>query len=81
MKSLYMALMVALLFAPVMGFTQQRLQKNPTITPLDDPEMQSTPTAVPFDGGITILLLAAGAGYAAKKNRDRCKKQLEGKTD
>ncbi len=38
--------------------------------PGDDPD-----PAVPFDGGLT-LLVAAGIGYAAKKGYDRRKKSL-----
>lgn len=39
-----------------------------------DPDGDPDP-AVPFDGGLT-LLVAAGIGYAAKKGYDRRKKML-----
>lgn len=39
----------------------------------DDPDPDPPATSVPFDGGLS-LLIAAGAGYAAKKAYDKRKK-------
>lgn len=41
--------------------------------PGGDPDAQ---TGIPFDGGLT-LVLAAGAGYAIKKARDKRKKEKD----
>ncbi len=42
--------------------------------PGGDPD--ATPTGIPFDGGLT-LILAARAGYAIKKARDKRKKEKD----
>ncbi len=42
--------------------------------PGGDPD--TTPKGIPFDGGLT-LILAAGAGYAIKKARDKRKKDKD----
>lgn len=43
---------------------------GPAIEAVDGPGLPGTPAAVPLDGGLSLLALA-GAGYAAKKLRDR----------
>lgn len=42
----------------------------PSVEAVNGPGLPGTPTAVPIDGGLGLLALA-GAGYAAKKLRDR----------
>ena len=41
--------------------------------PPDDPGLDPDPNAIPFDGGIS-LVVAAGIAYAAKKGYDKRKK-------
>ncbi|MEO0559650.1 MAG: hypothetical protein AAF170_15860 [Bacteroidota bacterium] len=43
---------------------------GPAVEAVDGPGLPGTPTPVPLDGGLGLLALA-GAGYAAKKLRDR----------
>lgn len=43
---------------------------GPAIEAVDGPGLPGNPTPVPLDGGLGLLALA-GAGYAAKKLRDR----------
>jgi hypothetical protein len=43
---------------------------GPSIEAMSGPGLPATPAAVPLDGGLGLLALA-GAGYAAKKLRDR----------
>ena len=42
----------------------------PAVEAVDGPGLPSAPAPVPLDGGLGLLALA-GAGYAAKKLRDR----------
>ena len=42
----------------------------PSVAAVDGPGIPSAPAPVPLDGGLSLLALA-GAGYAAKKLRDR----------
>jgi len=41
-----------------------------------DPDVDPDSQAIPFDGGLSVLL-AAGVAYAAKKGHDRRKTQKE----
>ena len=43
---------------------------GPAVDAVNGPGLPSNPTPVPLDGGLGLLALA-GAGYAAKKLRDR----------
>jgi hypothetical protein len=62
LRRLYVVLLSASLGLPVIGITQP----PPPPPPVDT----QSPTPIPFDGGLT-LLLAAGAGYAIKKGREK----------
>ena len=57
-------LLVAIFIIPPAGLTQP----PPPSAPLD-----TNPIPIPFDGGISVILLAAGVGYAVKKHRDKRK--------
>ena len=59
LQRLSFVLLIAALLAPFLGMTQ--------------PPPPAPPVDVPFDG-ISTLLLAAGAGYAIKKGREKRKK-------
>ena len=45
--------------------------------PLGDPPVDPGPTAIPFDGGIS-LLLAAGTAYGIKRSRSRRRDRSDG---
>ncbi len=57
---------VAFIFLPSLSHAQRG--------PGGDPD--APPTGIPFDGGLT-LILAAGAGYAIKKARDKRLKEKD----
>jgi len=65
-KILLFTLIIVAVFVCLPSFVQA--QRDPG----GDPD---APTEVPFDGGLT-LIIAAGAGYAIKKARDKRKKVL-----
>ena len=66
LQHFYAILLLAMCIAPVAAFTQP---------PPPPPPIDTKAVPIPFDGGISLILLAAGAGYAVKKHRSRTKQQ------
>lgn len=61
LQRLFMVFLLAALITPAIGLTQ---------VPPPPPPKDTSPTPIPFDGGASLLLLAAGAGYAIKKGKE-----------
>lgn len=66
----------SLLFSTNTGFAQRTLGAPPPPPPATIDALANTPTDIPFDGGLSLVVIG-GVAYAAKKGYDKRRKQKQ----